>query len=1204
MLKFYRSVLAAGVVTLGLAACGDNVTIAPPPPPNTGVTVTVTPTNASVGIGQTIQLAASVVADSGVSTGLIWTSSSAPIASVSNTGLVTGVALGSTTIIATSTANPARSAAVSITVTSSSVFTISPSTMSLAPNHGANATALVSLGVGQTIASTGIVWSSLNADIATVPASCNSNTTTTGTTGASVCQITGVSQGTAVISATATVGNQTFTQTMTVNVGQGASISIQSVTTGATAGDTVGTGVCAGVVNAPVILTNVNCQIDVTLNLNAGIQPLDKLVITIVQGSHVKVAAQQIYNGTIPSAGPVTLSINTANFTKNPATGTATVDYYNGPTSLIVQVFPTLVPGGGGTVVDCQTGANDATCAVVNSMIFTNFDGWAGDVNKCSAVIAPAAVCPPANPAGPTPTGGFATDVGGSTANLGKTYWGGPGPTGLITAELYAVVYDDNPAYAPGSSLNRCNNQVGDGTGCISQVNWTIGSTSISSGHCDFAMQSATITPATPLFLQTFGDSGVPGWTNDCRTHQNILTRRDNIILQSPTLDAQNNGFPTGRLIPNTVVFAATPDSFRLDWAAPTGVSQPLVLGAEGFNWINAIFVFNPNPGGPLGTDAGVGPAPATWLAFASTSGGSGPFLTPITTGANLPETNQNCAGIGCDGFTAIATLADLLGNTATTGTTGAFGVDKTAPMVRYSTKVAPSSYAAIYDSGGTAAVHDSTTYWVIEGTYGANVVTAGAQVRFLAGAAGTNDSFRIEALDNRSGLSRAIENTINFSQVGTPCRSGGCTTVSSISTGVFGASTIDGWRPAPAFHVTNGIVGGAPPATPGYYTTTGFVVDRAGNVSGCPSTGTIAGASTGTASICTAAPPSVTPGTNTATGVGGANEYFRRTLALDPAQPQVTGVSPNNNYTGNAPAIFTLGAQNDLEVIDARLSLQYPNVTIGNVAGTTANGGLITFGPAVPIATRFDASIVNPVLAPVMLDLFTVNIQETCTGPNGGGGIGRPASGPTGVTFCTTASAGDPIDTTTGTGIALTKPNFVAVQVRDVFGSFINNTTAGAATGVSANFASPILSATVPAPGAYSVTYDTLALCPQGGVVGGKCVIGGINFRADGTDSAFAAFRATQALSITLPIFVRVDLFGLNASNQWVFIARCTIPAAISPNTGAQGCGGGTVTGTDNGLERYWVFAFTSVPITGYSEFRALGVDSNGFGLFSTVEP
>ena len=90
-------------------------------------------------------------------------------------------------------------------------------------------------------------------------------------------------------------------------------------------------------------------------------------------------------------------------------------------------------------------------------------------------MIATGVVCPAANPV--AGTGGFATDVGGSSFNTGKTYWGGPGVSGQIAAEMYAVVYNDNPTFTPGSSLNRCGNQVGDGTGCIVKANWSIGST-------------------------------------------------------------------------------------------------------------------------------------------------------------------------------------------------------------------------------------------------------------------------------------------------------------------------------------------------------------------------------------------------------------------------------------------------------------------------------------------------------------------------------------------------------------------------------------------------------------------------------------------------------------------------------------------------------------------------------------------------------
>jgi hypothetical protein len=276
------------------------------------------------------------------------------------------------------------------------------------------------------------------------------------------------------------------------------------------------------------------------------------------------------------------------------------------------------------------------------------------------------------------------------------------------------------------------------------------------------------------------------------------------------------------------------------------------------------------------------------------------------------------------------------------------------------------------------------------------------------------------------------------------------------------------------------------------------------------------------------------------------------------------------------------------------------------------ASGNGVNFGYFAPAGLRFDNSIVNPQLSPLTIDQFTLNVQETCTTATG---IGNPATGPTTATDCGTVAgnlyAGDPIHTTAGpAGIPLAKPTNVAVQVRDVFGSWIFNTVAGAATGVSAEFVSPILPATVAAPGSYSVSYYVPSApggCPTGGgatAIGNPCVNTGINFRQDGGTGTTRNFRAVEGLSTTLPTFTRVDLFGLNAAGEWVFIQRCTVPAAILPNTGAQACGAGTVTGTDNGLERYWVYSFTSIPTAGFTKFRAIGVNSSGFGLASTVQP
>jgi hypothetical protein len=113
--------VAAGTASVRATSEGQTgsatITVTAPPPAPVA-TVTVSPATASVPVGQTVQLSA-VTRDAGgnVLTGRVvtWSSSNTALATVSGSGLVTGVAAGQATITATSESRTGQSV---VTVTS------------------------------------------------------------------------------------------------------------------------------------------------------------------------------------------------------------------------------------------------------------------------------------------------------------------------------------------------------------------------------------------------------------------------------------------------------------------------------------------------------------------------------------------------------------------------------------------------------------------------------------------------------------------------------------------------------------------------------------------------------------------------------------------------------------------------------------------------------------------------------------------------------------------------------------------------------------------------------------------------------------------------------------------------------------------------------------------------------------------------------
>lgn len=186
--------VCVGVSVVVLAACSSDSTSPGTnnPPASTSVaSVAITPATASIVVGGTTTLVAETRSAQGaVLTGraVAWTTSAANIATVSNTGVVTGVAAGTARITATS---EGRSAEVQVTVTEPVVpvasVVVTPTTASLAVGATVALQAEARDAQGNVLAGRAISWTTSSAATATV-----SNTGV----------VTGVTAGNAVITAT------------------------------------------------------------------------------------------------------------------------------------------------------------------------------------------------------------------------------------------------------------------------------------------------------------------------------------------------------------------------------------------------------------------------------------------------------------------------------------------------------------------------------------------------------------------------------------------------------------------------------------------------------------------------------------------------------------------------------------------------------------------------------------------------------------------------------------------------------------------------------------------------------------------------------------------------------------------------------------------------------------------------------------------
>jgi uncharacterized protein YjdB len=186
--------------------------------------IVVSPASVSVSVGSTLQLTA-LAKDAGGSAlpgrTVTWTTSSSAVATVSPSGLVSGVAVGSATITATSEGKSAT-AAVSVTNLPVASVTVSPSPASVYVGATARLVATLKDANGNPLSGRAVAWTTSNGAVASVD---------------STGLVTGIALGTTII--TATSEGQAGSATVTVSSVPVASVLVAPSAANMLVGDTV-----------------------------------------------------------------------------------------------------------------------------------------------------------------------------------------------------------------------------------------------------------------------------------------------------------------------------------------------------------------------------------------------------------------------------------------------------------------------------------------------------------------------------------------------------------------------------------------------------------------------------------------------------------------------------------------------------------------------------------------------------------------------------------------------------------------------------------------------------------------------------------------------------------------------------------------------------------------------------------------------------
>ena len=166
------SLLSGGLVTITAIASADTtkraaaqITVGTP----SVQSITLTPSTAGLNIGQSAQLNAVVSTSGSLATTYTLRSSNPAVASVSGTGFVTALTVGTTTITASAVADTTKKASASITVASRPVtVAVAPRAVTLVPNQTQQLNATVT---GDPNVNTAVTWTSSAPSVATISSS-------------------------------------------------------------------------------------------------------------------------------------------------------------------------------------------------------------------------------------------------------------------------------------------------------------------------------------------------------------------------------------------------------------------------------------------------------------------------------------------------------------------------------------------------------------------------------------------------------------------------------------------------------------------------------------------------------------------------------------------------------------------------------------------------------------------------------------------------------------------------------------------------------------------------------------------------------------------------------------------------------------------------------------------------------------------------